>query len=46
MRKGKRVLNALHTLCSKSSESNVASRLVHVTKPRCSTLGFSLGYEK
>ena len=46
MRKGKRVSNALYTLCNKSLESNVTSRLVHVTKPRCQTLNFSPDYAK
>ena len=33
MWEGKRVSNTLYTLCSKSSESNVTSRLAHMTKP-------------
>ena len=40
MRDGKRVLNTLYTLCNKSSESNMTSRLVHVTKSRSQTLDF------
>ena len=43
---GKRVSNSLYTLCNKSSESNVTSRLAHVTKPVCKTLGFSPDYAK
>ena len=32
MHEGKRVCNVLYTLCNKSSECNVTSHLVHVTK--------------
>ena len=46
MREGKRVSNTLYTLYNKSSESNVTSRLAHVTKPRSQTLDFSPDYAK
>ena len=42
MHEGKKVLNALYTLCNKSSESNVTSRLAHVTKPNSQVLDFLL----
>ena len=38
---GRRVLNALYTLCKKSSESNMTSHLAHVTKTTSQTLFFS-----
>ena len=44
MCEGKRVSNALYTLCNKSWESNVTSRLAHMTKPRSQTLDFSPDY--
>ena len=40
MHKGKRVSNALYTRCNKSLESNVTSRLAHVTKLRSQILDF------
>ena len=41
MWEGRRVSNALYTLYNMSSESNMTSRLAHVTKPRSSTIDFS-----
>ena len=46
MHAGRRVSNALYTLCKKSSESNVTSRLAHVTRTSNQTLCLSPDYEK
>ena len=46
MQEGKRVLNALYTLCNNSSGSNVTSHLEHMIKLRSQTLYFSPDYEK
>ena len=47
MGEGKGVSNVLYTLCNNSSESNMTSCLVHVTKPvKVLNTQFSSDYEK